>query len=146
MSSGSRAEGRHPALGEPATPLDATSSHDGWFRGFAERTGALLGRPPAFLCALGLIVVWAAAGPSFSYSEEWQIVINTSTTIVTFLMVFLLQNTQARDSRAIHIKLNELLRAVADARNDLVNVEALPDARIEELRSEFASLNAEPAE
>ena len=97
----------------------------------------------AFLTALGLVIVWALAGPVFHYSEEWQIVINTGTTIITFLMVFLLQNTQARDSRAIHLKLNELLRAVADARNDLVAVENLPDARLDQLKHEYAVLAEE---
>ena len=116
---------------------------DNWFRRFAERAAEALGRPLAFLTALGLVIVWALAGPVFHYSEEWQIVINTGTTIITFLMVFLLQNTQARDSRAIHLKLNELLRAVADARNDLVAVENLPDARLDQLKHEYAVLAEE---
>jgi low affinity Fe/Cu permease len=91
-----------------------------------------------------LVLLWGAAGPFFHYSEEWQIVINTSTTIITFLMVFLLQNTQSRDSRAIHLKLNELLRAVSEARNAMVAVENLPDAEIDALRDEFVTLADEP--
>ena len=122
------------------------SGADSWFRRFAERAAEALGRPSAFLTALGLVVLWAVAGPVFHYSEEWQIVINTGTTIITFLMVFLLQNTQARDSRAIHLKLNELLRAVADARNDLVAVENLPDARLDQLKHEYAALAQDCAE
>lgn len=121
-------------------------SPEDWFRGFAERAATALGKPAAFLIALGMVLLWAACGPYFHFSEPWQIVINTSTTIITFLMVFLLQNTQSRDSRAIHLKLNELVRAVADARNALVSVEDLPDARIEELKGEFAILATEHAE
>ncbi len=130
--------------------VDHTS--DGWFRGFAEKTATALGKPPAFLIAFGMVVAWAAAGPMFHFSEAWQIVINTSTTIITFLMVFLLQNTQMRDSRAIHLKLNELLRAVAEARTSMVGVEELPDARIDELKGEFRlladgeELRSEPAQ
>jgi low affinity Fe/Cu permease len=110
------------------------------FRVFAERTARALGSPWAFLCALGLVLVWAATGPRFHYSETWQIVINTGTTIVTFLMVFLLQNTQMRDSTALHLKLNELLRAVEAARTGLVNLEQLPDQKLEELQVEFARM------
>lgn len=120
--------------------MSAQHPDDGWFRGFAERTATTLGKPAAFMLAFGMVIVWAIAGPFFHYSEQWQIVINTSTTIITFLMVFLLQNTQARDSRAIHLKLNELLRAVAEARNDLVAVETLPDSRLDELKVEYATL------
>ncbi len=113
---------------------------DGWFRGFAEKSATALGKPAAFLIALGMVVIWAMCGPFFHYSEPWQIVINTSTTIITFLMVFLLQNTQARDSRAIHLKLNELLRSIAEARNDLVAAENLPDAKLDALKHEYAAL------
>jgi low affinity Fe/Cu permease len=118
-------------------------SPEDWFRGFAERTASALGRPAAFLVAFGMVLAWGAAGPAFHYSEAWQIVINTSTTIITFLMVFLLQNTQMRDSRAIHLKLNELLRAVSEARTAMVGVEELSDARINELKVEFRSLAEE---
>lgn len=120
------------------------AAEHGWFRGFAERTATALGKPAAFLIALGAVLLWAASGPYFRFSETWQMVINTGTTIITFLMVFLLQNTQARDSRAIHLKLNELLRAVSDARNDLVAVETLSDARLEQLKNEYAALAVEP--
>ncbi|MES3036117.1 MAG: low affinity iron permease family protein [Gemmatimonadota bacterium] len=116
------------------------SDMDGWFRRFAERAAVVLGRPAAFLIALALVLVWAVSGPAFGFSEEWQILINTGTTIITFLMVFLLQSTQMRDSRAIHLKLNELLRAVSDARDAMVAVEKLPDDALEELRGEFETL------
>lgn len=134
----------------PPAPADVTADTpaavppDSWFRRFAEQASVVLGRPSAFLSALALVLGWAVVGPLFNFSEPWQIFINTTTTIITFLMVFLLQNTQARDSRAIHLKLNELLRAVADARNDLLIVERMPDARLDELRDEFAELADAP--
>ncbi len=87
-----------------------------------------------------MVVIWALSGPYFRYSQAWQIVVNTGTTIITFLMVFLLQNTQARDSTALHLKLNELLRAIAEARTELVSLEKMPDAELEGLRDEFARL------
>jgi low affinity Fe/Cu permease len=114
-----------------------------WFRAFAEHAARALGSPWAFLSALAAVVIWAATGPHFHFSETWQIVINTGTTIVTFLMVFLLQNTQTRDSTAMHLKLNELLRAVQEARTGLVNLEKLPDDKLEELEKEFGRISRE---
>ncbi len=114
-----------------------------WFRRFAERASAVLGSPWAFLMALGAVAAWAATGPRFRFSETWQIVINTGTTIITFLMVFLIQNTQNRDSRAMHLKLDELLRAGAAARNSLVQVEQRPDDELKELTDEFTELRTE---
>ena len=102
-----------------------------------------LGKPTAFVSAAALVVLWAASGPFFHFSDSWQMVINTGTTIITFLMVFLLQSSQRRDSRAIHLKLNELLRAVEQARNTIVAVESLPDDRLDALHSEFVALSAE---
>jgi low affinity Fe/Cu permease len=122
-----------------------TGGNDGWFRGFAERSATALGAPSAFLIALGFVVIWALSRSFFHDSQAWQIVINTGTTIITFLMVFLLQNTQARDSQAIHLKLNELLRSIAEARNDLFAAETLPDARLDQLRQEYATLAKEHA-
>ena len=116
-----------------------TEGH-GWFRTFAERTAHMLGSPAAFLCALSVVIVWAATGPIFHYSDSWQIVINTGTTIVTFLMVFLLQNTQTRDSKALHLKLDELLRAITEARTELVGLEELPDEKLRQLSEEFTDL------
>jgi low affinity Fe/Cu permease len=111
------------------------------FRKFAERTEIVLGTPWAFGTALAAVAVWAALGPRYHYSETWQIVINTGTTIVTFLMVFLLQNTQMRNSTALHLKLDELLRAVREARTGLVNLEELPDEKIEALAEEFREIS-----
>jgi low affinity Fe/Cu permease len=92
------------------------------------------------MAAVLIIVIWAATGPAFGYSDTWQLVINTGTTIVTFLMVFLIQNTQNRDARAIHLKLDELLRAVEGARVSMANLENLPDEELKRLSKEFEQL------
>jgi low affinity Fe/Cu permease len=110
------------------------------FRWFSGATSSAMGRPWAFLTAIGLIVVWGLSGPLFHFSDTWQLVINTSTTIITFLMVFLIQNTQNRDAKAIHLKLDELIHAIDGARNKLVNLENLSDDELEKLESEFARL------
>src|SRR5262249_16876743 len=91
----------------------------------------------AFLLASAVIVVWLVTGPIFGFSDTWQLVLNTATTIVTFLMVFLIQNTQNRDARALHLKIDELLRAVGEARTGLVNLERLSEAELEDLEAEF---------
>ncbi|HEX9298433.1 MAG TPA: low affinity iron permease family protein [Polyangiaceae bacterium] len=118
------------------------ASPNDFFRKFAHRTSASVGSPWAFLLAVLVIVLWAATGPIFHYSDTWQLVINTSTTIVTFLMVFLIQNTQNRDAVAIHLKLDELIRALKGARNQLVDLEELSDEELERLRQEFHRLGA----
>ena len=110
------------------------------FRHFARSTAAIVGRPWTFVLAVLVIVVWGALGPEFGYTDTWQLIINTGTTIVTFLMVFLIQNTQNRDAQAIHLKLDELLRAVADARNGMINLENLSDEQLALLREEFRRL------
>jgi low affinity Fe/Cu permease len=104
------------------------------FTAIAGRIAALAGKPVTFVLALALVVVWAASGPVFGFSEVWQLVINTGTTIVTFLMVFLVQNTQNRDSAAIQAKLDELLRAVETARAEFIGIEHLTDTEIEKIR------------
>jgi len=111
------------------------------FRKFSVKVAGLVGSPFAFIIALLVIIVWATTGPMFNFSDTWQLVINTSTTIVTFLMVFVIQNTQNRDSRAIHIKLDELLKGVKGARTSMVNVEELPDDRLDELHEQFQKLH-----
>ena len=103
------------------------------FGDLANRTSLAAGRATTFLIAVGIVVVWAISGPLFHFSDTWQLVINTGTTIVTFLMVFLIQNSQNRDSAAIQVKLDELIR-VGAAQNSLVGIEHLTDAEIEELR------------
>jgi low affinity Fe/Cu permease len=107
---------------------------------FARWTSCHTGRPAAFLLAVLIIIVWAATGPIFHYSDTWQLVINTGTTIVTFLMVFLIQNTQNRDSQAIQVKLDELIRAKKGARNSLLNLEDLSDEELEQLRLSFTKI------
>ncbi|HWB12692.1 MAG TPA: low affinity iron permease family protein [Pirellulales bacterium] len=110
------------------------------FRHLAKATAGAAGKPWAFLAALLVIIGWAIAGPIYGFSDTWQLVINTGTTIVTFLMVFLIQNTQNRDAQAIHLKLDELLRAVAEARNGMIDLENLSDEQLERLREEFQRL------
>src|SRR5579872_5145655 len=101
----------------------------------------MLGHPTAFGGALLIVIAWAVLGPVFHFSDTWQLVINTGTTIVTFLMVFLIQNTQNRDTKALHLKLDELLRGVAGARTSLVNLETLSDEELERLQKQFARLS-----
>ena len=101
---------------------------------------AVLGSAWAFVTALLIIIVWAATGPTFHYSDTWQLIINTGTTIVTFLMVFLIQNTQNRDAKAVHLKLDELIRALGPARNKLVDLEDLSDDELKKLEQEFQKL------
>src|SRR5689334_2022514 len=112
-----------------------------FFRKFAHAAASAVGSPFAFLLGLLLIVVWAVTGPAFHYSDTWQLVINTGTTVVTFLMVFLIQNTQNRDAKAMHLKLDELIRAVSSARNRLVHLEDLSDADLAVLENEFRRLH-----
>jgi low affinity Fe/Cu permease len=117
-----------------------------------ERLGDLFGRaargashsfgtPWAFFVACGIVVVWALTGPALGFSTTWQLVINTGTTIVTFLMVFLIQNTQNRDSQALHLKIDELLRATAEARTDYVDLEDLPEPQLRRLHERFKALS-----
>ena len=105
------------------------------FTQFSSRVSAMAGQPLAFILALGVILVWALTGPVFGYSDTWQLVINTGTTIVTFLMVFLIQNSQNRDAAAMQAKLDELLRAIDDARPQFIGIEHLTDNQVEEIRA-----------
>jgi len=111
------------------------------FRKFAQATSHAVGSSWAFILAVLVLVVWAVTGPMFHYSDTWQLIINTGTTIVTFLMVFLIQNTQNRDAKAIHLKLDELIKGVKGARTGLVNLEQLSDADLERLHNEFERLH-----
>jgi low affinity Fe/Cu permease len=115
----------HPSKSSPASKF---------FGDLANRTSLAAGRASTFLLAASVVVIWGISGPLFEFSDTWQLVINTGTTIVTFLMVFLIQNSQNRDSAAIQVKLDELIR-VSAARNSLVGIEHLTDDEIEELRS-----------
>jgi len=107
------------------------------FRKFANKISAAVGTPWAFMLAVLIIIVWAITGPIFKFSDTWQLVINTGTTIVTFLMVFLIQNTQNRDAKAIHLKLDELIRSIESARNNMVDLEDLSDEELARLQEEF---------
>lgn len=110
------------------------------FTAFARRASHLAGRPATFLLAVVVIVAWAASGPLFHFSDTWQLVINTSTTIITFLMVFLIQNTQNRDSEAMHLKLDELIRAVSEADNAMLDLEELEDDALAELHARYTAM------
>jgi len=110
------------------------------FRKFANKTSEIVGSPWAFIVAVAIIIIWALSGPIFGFSDTWQLVINTGTTIITFLMVFLIQNTQNRDAKAIHLKLDELIRSIKDARNSLVDLEDMSDEQLKHLQSEFQHL------
>ncbi len=118
---------------------------DELFRRFAHRMSIVAGSPWAFTGALAIVIGWALAGPIFRFSDAWQLTINTSTTIVTFLIVFMIQNTQNRDSKALHLKLDELIRAMAGARNELVDLEELSDKELEKLEREFRALHEKVA-
>ena len=110
------------------------------FRKFAQAASQAVGSSWAFILAVVIIFVWAISGPMFHYSDTWQLVINTGTTIITFLIVFLIQNTQNRDAKAIHLKLDELIRAVEGARTHLVELEELSDEELERLQKQFTRL------
>lgn len=111
------------------------------FRQFAQSAADAVGSQSAFFLAVLLTVVWALTGPYFHYSDTWQLVINTGTSVATFLIVFLIQNTQNRDARVIQMKLDELIRAVQTARTELVQMESLSDPELEQLQKHFQSIH-----
>ncbi len=110
------------------------------FHKIAQKTSVIAGSAVAFIIAIAIILAWAVTGPIFGYSDTWQLVINTGTTIVTFLIVILIQNTQNRDAKAMHLKLDELIRVAKNARNRLVELEDLSEDEIKELELEFQKL------
>jgi low affinity Fe/Cu permease len=111
------------------------------FRAFAQKASQAVGSAWAFTLAVAIVLVWGITGPLYGFSDTWQLVINTGTTIVTFLIVFLIQNTQNRDAKALHLKLDELIRAGSRARNELVELETLSDDELDRLQKEFHSLH-----
>src|SRR5213596_3150520 len=116
------------------------------FRIFARRSSMMLGSAWAFAAAVLAILVWILTGPTFHFSDTWQLIINTTTTIITFLMVFLIQNTQNRDAKAVHLKLDEMIRALKGARNKLVDLEDLSDEELKQLEKEFQRLHQRSGE
>ena len=117
-------------------PTKSTS----WFTRFAKWTARETGRPATFVGAVSLILGWACTGPLFGFSDTWQLVINTGTTIITFLMVFLIQNTQNRDTEALQIKLDEIIRANRMARNELLDLEELDDAELDVIHKRYVEM------
>lgn len=111
-----------------------------WFTRAAKWASRAAGRPITFMIAVAAIIIWAITGPFFHFSDTWQLVINTATTIITFLMVFLIQNTQNRDTEAIQIKLDELIRAVETAHNALLDLEELEDEELDDIRKDYLEL------
>jgi low affinity Fe/Cu permease len=123
-------------MADPTTPRRKISR----FTVFARHTAHVAGRPVTFALASLVIALWALTGPIFHFSDTWQLVINTSTTIITFLMVFLIQNTQNRDSEAMHLKLDELIRAVSDADNAMLNLDELDDEALAEIHARYSAM------
>lgn len=113
---------------------------DDFFRKFSHKSADILGSFWAFFIAVLIVLLWILTGPLFNYSDSWQLVINTGTTVVTFLMVFIIQNTQNRDAKAIHLKLDELIKSQKTARNDMIDLENLSDVELKQLQQEFETI------
>ena len=110
------------------------------FHDFAKSLAAAVGSPWAFITALAVVALWSATGPLFHYSDTWQLVINTGTTIVTFLMVFLIQSTQNRDAEAVQVKLDEIIRAIGNAKNELLDLEELEEKELDQIRETYTAM------
>src|SRR6201993_118125 len=133
-------------LQSAACTSDAESQATPLFARFARWVERQVGRSSTFVFAIAVVVLWAASGPVFGWSDTWQLVINTGTTIVTFLMVFVIQNTQSRDTQAMQLKLDELIRVNKIARNSLINLEEMSEIDVERMKTAFAALaSVEPA-
>jgi len=126
--------------GASAAKKDHEAERAKWFGALAHETSRWAGKPATFIVCVVLVLIWGATGPLFDYSDTWQLVINTSTTIVTFLMVFLIQNTQNRDTMALQVKLAELIRAMSGAKNKLATAEDMTEKELEELHKEYCAL------
>jgi low affinity Fe/Cu permease len=113
------------------------------FRTFARKSSEVLGSAWAFIGAILIIAVWGLTGPTFHFSDTWQLIINTGTTIVTFLMVFLIQNTQNRDARAIHLKLDEIIKSIDQAQNEMIDIEHLSDEELQKLADKYQQVREE---
>ena len=117
-----------------------------WFTGFARKAARAAGQPVVFALAGAIILLWLVTGPLFGFSDTWQLIVNTGTTIITFLMVFLIQNTQNRDAEAMHIKMDELIRAIQGAHNALLNLEDLDEEELDKIRADYIRLAKEARE
>ena len=126
--------------------MTSRPSRSSWFTRFANRASHATGRPMTFVLALAIVIVWGVTGPIFGFSDTWQLIINTGTTIVTFLMVFLIQNTQNRDSEAMHVKMDELIRALSGAHNALLDLEELDEKTLDTIRARYRKLAAKARE
>ena len=123
--------------------VTTNQTHSDGFQYFAKKASQAVGSKWAFTFAALIIILWCVSGPYFHYSDTWQLVVNTATTIITFLMVFLIQNTQNRDARAIHLKLDEIIRSIAPAHNEMIHIENLSDAELETLSTRFEAIRSE---
>jgi len=131
--------------GLPDDVRSIPTKNEGIFQGFATNASLLMGAKWSFLVAASAIAIWALTGPIFKFSDTWQLVINTTSSIVTFLMVFLIQNIQNRDARAIHLKLDEIIHALNQAHNEMIKIEKLPDKELDVLAQKFEAIhNSEP--
>ncbi|HEY9280263.1 MAG TPA: low affinity iron permease family protein [Eoetvoesiella sp.] len=135
-----RQAGKQPGSGDPQASATLHLRIRDKFRTGAERISSAAGTPQAFSIALFVVLLWMASGPLFGFSDTWQLIINTGTTIVTFLMVFLIQNAQNRDAVAVQLKLDELLRSMRGARTGMINIDQLSDEDLERLRKQFQAL------
>jgi low affinity Fe/Cu permease len=130
--------GNNKAQATAPNSTQTTALHE-WFGHFAQEAARISGKPITFLTAVAVVLIWAATGPLFGYSDTWQLVINTGTTIVTFLMVFLIQNTQNRDTLALQLKLAEIILVMKEAENRFATIEDLSDEELEQMHNEFRS-------
>jgi low affinity Fe/Cu permease len=138
---------KHKRAKAPETEaVENAGSSKGWFTRFSQTTSIWTGSPVAFFLALMVIVVWVVTGPIFKFSDTWQLVINTGTTIVTFLMVFLIQSSQNRDSKLIQLKLDELIRAVDTAETALIDMDEMSEEELKEVQDKFSQVAAEARE
>jgi low affinity Fe/Cu permease len=128
------------------TPENPSSNSSGGlgarFTHFSKHAASATGSPWSFIIALAAIIIWGALGPQYHYSDTWQLVINTATTIVTFLMVFIIQNTQNRDTKAIHLKLDEIIRSHRQSKNAMIDIEKLSDEELERLAKQYEAIRA----
>jgi low affinity Fe/Cu permease len=114
-----------------------------WFGKVAAKTSGWVGSPSTFIVAIALVIIWGISGPHYRYSDTWQLIINTGTTVVTFLIVFLIQNTQNRDARALHLKLDEVIRSIHSAHNNMIDIEKLSDGELAKLAKQYEQFREE---